>query len=43
VLEIGATQDGQVTDIAAACGFATQLHRDLAGRPRALVLRTSSD
>jgi release factor glutamine methyltransferase len=39
VIEIGATQDGQVADIAAACGFASDLRRDLAGRPRALVLR----
>jgi release factor glutamine methyltransferase len=43
VLEIGAAQDGQVADIAATCGFAAELRRDLAGRPRALVLRTSSD
>lgn len=43
VLEIGAAQDRQVADIAAACGFASQLHRDLAGRPRALVLRVSAD
>jgi len=43
VLEIGATQDRQVADIAMACGFASELRRDLAGRPRALVLRTSSD
>jgi release factor glutamine methyltransferase len=43
VLEIGAAQDRQVADIAAACGFASELHRDLAGRPRALVLRISAD
>lgn len=43
VLEIGATQDRQVSDIAAACGFESTLHRDLAGRPRALVLRLSAD
>jgi len=43
VLEIGASQAGQVGDIAAACGFASDLRRDLAGRPRALVLRTSAD
>lgn len=43
VLEIGAAQDRQVADIARACGFAPELHRDLAGRPRALVLRVSTD
>jgi release factor glutamine methyltransferase len=43
VLEIGAAQDRQVAEIAAACGFAGELHRDLAGRPRALVLRISAD
>jgi release factor glutamine methyltransferase len=43
VLEIGAAQDAQVADIAAACGFTSRLHRDLAGRPRALVLRVSAD
>ncbi len=43
VLEIGAAQDGQVAEIAAACGMASVLHRDLAGRPRALVLRVSAD
>ena len=39
VLEIGATQAEQVTEIAAQSGFACELHRDLADRPRALVLR----
>jgi release factor glutamine methyltransferase len=39
VLEIGAAQAGQVADLAAASGFASELRRDLAGRPRALVLR----
>ncbi len=39
VLEIGASQAEAVTRIAAAAGFAASLHRDLAGRPRALVLR----
>lgn len=39
VLEIGAAQERQVADIAAAHGFASELRRDLAGRPRALVLR----
>jgi release factor glutamine methyltransferase len=43
VLEIGAAQDRQVADIAAACGFTAHLRRDLAGRPRALVLRDSAD
>jgi release factor glutamine methyltransferase len=43
VLEIGAAQDRQVADIAAACGMASQLYRDLAGRPRALVLRRFAD
>ena len=41
VLEIGATQDALVADIAAQCGFTSELHRDLAGRPRALVLQKS--
>ena len=39
VVEIGAVQAEQVAEIAAACGFACELRRDLAGRPRALVLR----
>ena len=39
VLEIGATQAEQVTEIAAQSGVACELHRDLADRPRALVLR----
>lgn len=39
VLEIGATQAGQVTQIAAESGFSAALRRDLGGRPRALVLR----
>lgn len=38
VLEIGATQAEVVTAIARDSGFAAALHRDLAGRPRALVL-----
>ena len=38
VLEIGANQADAVSALAAAAGFATRLHRDLAGRPRALVL-----
>ena len=43
VLEIGATQADHVGEIAAACGFASDMRRDLAGRPRALVLRTSAN
>jgi release factor glutamine methyltransferase len=39
VVEIGATQAKQATDIAGQSGFSTELHRDLGGRPRALVLR----
>ena len=39
VLEIGAAQAGAVEQIASESGFATTLHRDLAHRSRALVLR----
>ena len=39
VLEIGAAQAEQVSDIAAQFGFACALRRDLGDRPRALVLR----
>jgi len=39
VLEIGAMQAGKVTEIAAAAGLESMLHRDLAGRARALVMR----
>jgi len=39
VLEIGAMQHVAVGRIAARHGFTADLHRDLAGRPRALVLR----
>jgi len=39
VLEIGAKQADAVAELAACNGFATALQRDLAGRPRALVLR----
>lgn len=39
VLEIGATQHVAVGRIAARHGFTADLHCDLAGRPRALVLR----
>lgn len=42
VLEIGATQTGAVTALAQAAGFGATLHRDLAGRPRALVLQKSA-
>jgi release factor glutamine methyltransferase len=39
ILEIGASQAEAVAAIAAAAGFASQLRRDLAGRPRALILQ----
>lgn len=39
VLEIGAAQAESVSEIAANHGFSSELHRDLADRPRALVLR----
>ena len=38
LVEIGATQAEAVSGLAQEAGFATQLHRDLAGRPRALAL-----
>ncbi len=38
ILEIGAKQAEAVGALAAASGFATTLRRDLAGRPRALIL-----
>lgn len=38
VLEIGAMQADAVAAVATACGFASKLRRDLADRPRALVL-----
>jgi release factor glutamine methyltransferase len=38
VLEIGANQADAVAAMADAAGFATELRRDLAGRPRALLL-----
>jgi release factor glutamine methyltransferase len=38
VVEIGSAQAEAVTAIAAAAGFATALHHDLAARPRALSL-----
>ena len=43
VLEIGAGQAEAVAQIAASAGFASALHNDLAGRPRALVLRRRCD
>ena len=39
VLEIGPTQADAVTALAAAAGLAATLHRDLAGRPRALAFK----
>ena len=39
VLEIGASQADAVAELAACNGFAVALQKDLAGRPRALVLR----
>lgn len=39
VLEIGAAQADAVTQIAASHGFTSRLARDLANRPRALILR----
>jgi release factor glutamine methyltransferase len=38
ILEIGANQAEAVSALAAASGFCAQLRRDLAGRPRALIL-----
>ena len=39
VLEIGASQFEAVADLAAKAGFNGELRRDLAGRPRAVILR----
>ena len=39
VLEIGATQPEAVSAIAEESGFRSEMRRDLAGRPRALILR----
>ena len=39
VVEIGAAQAEAVAAIAGEAGFASTLHRDLGGRPRALLLR----
>ncbi|TKD51857.1 peptide chain release factor N(5)-glutamine methyltransferase [Sphingomonas baiyangensis] len=38
MVEIGATQADSVAALARAAGFATTLHRDLAGRPRAIAM-----
>jgi release factor glutamine methyltransferase len=38
IFEIGANQADAVTTLATDAGFSVTLHRDLAGRPRALVL-----
>lgn len=43
VVEIGASQADAVSAIAASAGLAAELHLDLGGRPRALVLRKSAD
>ena len=40
VVEIGATQAEAVARVAAAAGFSSELRHDLAGRPRALILRS---
>jgi release factor glutamine methyltransferase len=39
VIEIGAGQAESVAQLAAAAGFSSELRRDLANRPRALILR----
>ena len=39
IVEIGARQAAQVTDIAVKCGFTVDLRYDLGNRPRALILR----
>jgi release factor glutamine methyltransferase len=39
VVEIGASQSDMVIEIAEQAGFSAELHKDLAARPRALVLR----
>lgn len=43
VVEIGASQADAVSAIAASAGLAAELHLDLGGRSRALVLRKSAD
>ncbi len=42
LLEIGAAQAAGVSAIAASAGFDSQLHHDLAGRPRVLALSRNS-
>lgn len=42
VVEIGAAQAEQVAALAQAAGLASELRRDLAGRPRTLVLRRAN-
>lgn len=42
IVEIGASQAAAVTALAGQAGFATDLHRDLADRPRALVLQNGA-
>ena len=39
IFEIGAAQDEAVADIAREHGYRTELRRDLAGHPRALILQ----
>lgn len=43
LVEIGSRQADAVSDIAASAGLSTRLHRDLAGRPRALEMRISDN
>jgi release factor glutamine methyltransferase len=43
VVEIGATQAEVVSAMAATAGLAAELRRDLAHRPRALILRRTAD
>jgi release factor glutamine methyltransferase len=43
VLEIGYSQAEPVGALAVAAGFTVDLRRDLAGRPRALILRTAPE
>lgn len=42
IVEIGAAQAEQVAVLAQAAGLASELRRDLAGRPRALLLRRAN-
>ncbi|WP_338467198.1 peptide chain release factor N(5)-glutamine methyltransferase [Novosphingobium sp. ZN18A2] len=43
LVEIGARQSDAVSAIAAESGLSTRLHRDLAGRPRALEMRVQGN